>query len=63
MDDLDEDVVLEGSALHEHLVNSGYTDMEVQGKETYKEGSLAAELIGVMDDLSYKESPERYQEK
>ena len=54
MDDLDEDVVLEGSALHEHLVASGFTDIEVQGNNHCKQGSLAAELIGTNIESSDK---------
>ena len=47
MCDSDEDVVLVGSALHQHLVSSGYMDMEVQEKEKDKGTSIAAELDGV----------------
>ena len=50
MGDSDEDVVLEGSALHHHLVSSGYTDMVVQEKEKCQQPSLAAELEGLPGD-------------
>ena len=32
----DKDVVLAGSALHQHLVSSGYTDIELREKEKDK---------------------------
>ena len=46
MSDSDEDVVLAGSALHHHLVSSGYTDIEVHEKEREKtkQPTLADEL-------------------
>ena len=63
MDDFDEDVVLEGSALHEHLVSSGYTDMEVQEKEKFTPASFAAELEGANGDLHEQDSPSKFMKK
>ena len=46
MCDSDEDVVLAGSALHNHLVINGHTDIEVpeKKKEKRKQPTLSNEL-------------------
>ena len=63
MDELDEDVVLEGSVLHEHLVTSGFTDIEVLGIENYKQGSLADEMIGNNRHWNNRDSSDKCSEE
>ena len=63
MGDSDEDVVLEGSALHHHLVSSGYTDMVVQEKEKCQQPSLAAELEGLPGDSQETDRPRNHMKK
>ena len=63
MGDSDEDVVLEGSALHHHLVSSGYTDMVVQEKGKCQHPSLAAELEGLPGDLHENDQPRNHMKK
>ena len=52
MCDLDEDVVIEGSELHKHLVNSGFEDLEIVAKDNgcKTELSLADELEGNQEE-------------
>ena len=63
MGDSDEDVVLEGSALHHHLVSSGYTDMVVQEKGKCQQPSLAAELEGLSGDSHDTDQPRNHMKK
>ena len=63
MGDSDEDVVLEGSALHHHLVSSGYTEMVVQEKGTCQQPSLAAELERPPGDLHETDQPRNHMKK
>ena len=63
MGDSDEDVVLEGSALHHHLVSSGYTDMVVQEKGKCQQPSLAAELEGLPGDSHENDQARNHMKK
>ena len=53
MGDTDEDVVISGSALHKHLVQSGFSDVEIsRAQNNTDELSLAHELNGACGELT-----------